>query len=395
MISLICNSSSKATEVAMRDSVTPPEGWTETKLGSIGRYLNGRAFKTSEWSKKGRPIVRIQDLTGSNLNPNYFEGEVEDRHVVRSGDFLISWSATLGAYIWDGPEAVLNQHIFKVVSNINKRFHYYLVRDRIEELQRNAHGSGIVHVTKGVFENTPVILPTDLAIQAAVADVLDRVEASQLSAVKHLAAARRAIERFRQAVLAAACSGRLTSDWREGRTFTMTSAQLADFIESHRRESLGCRWKESSVGEIGGLWEIPAGWTWTNPDRLSRPERSLTYGVIKLGEPTEDGVPTLRSSDVRWLRITDNNVKRISRQIADNYKRTYLEGGEVVVTVRGSLGGVAVVPPEMAGWNVSREVAVIPLVSAVDARYIAYAIASTLMLPRFRGQSSLGRAGLC
>lgn len=76
-----------------------PEGWTITTLGNIGEYLNGRAFKSSEWSKKGRPIVRIQDLTGTGKNPNYYEGEVEGRHEVRQGDFLISWSATLGAYI--------------------------------------------------------------------------------------------------------------------------------------------------------------------------------------------------------------------------------------------------------------------------------------------------------
>lgn len=149
------------------DELIVPDGWRATTLGDLGQYLNGRAFKTTEWSKSGRPIIRIQDLTGSHRSPNYFEGEVEDRYVVRPGEFLISWSATLGAYIWDGPEAVLNQHIFKVESNIDKEFHYYLVRERIAELERNAHGSGMVHVTKGVFENTPVAVPEDLQAQAA------------------------------------------------------------------------------------------------------------------------------------------------------------------------------------------------------------------------------------
>jgi type I restriction enzyme, S subunit len=82
---------------------------------------------------------------------------------------------------------------------------------------------------------------------------------------------------------------------------------------------------------------------------------------------TEPRKPTLRSSDVRWLRIDSGHVKRIDRTIADNYRRTYLVGGEVVVTVRGSLGGIALVPPEMAGWNVSREVAVIPVVAQIQS----------------------------
>src|SRR5689334_18744687 len=98
----------------MPDDIFVPEGWKRTTIGELGRYLNGRGFKTSEWARTGRPIIRIQDLTGSNKNPNYFNGAIEDRYIVEPGDLLVSWSATLGAYIWDGPEAVLNQHIFKV-----------------------------------------------------------------------------------------------------------------------------------------------------------------------------------------------------------------------------------------------------------------------------------------
>jgi type I restriction enzyme, S subunit len=52
-------------------------------------------------------------------------------------------------------------------------------------------------------------------------------------------------------------------------------------------------------------------------------------------------------------------VKRISRKIANDYERTYLQGGEILVTVRGTLGGVVVVPSECAGYNISREVAML------------------------------------
>ena len=190
-----------------------PHGWTASTLGEIGTYLNGRAFKTSEWGTTGRPIIRIQDLTGSNRNPNYYDGDADERHVVRPGDLLISWSATLGAYIWDGPEAVLNQHIFKVISKIDQKFHFHLVRSAIQELERNAHGSGMVHVTKGVFESTPVLLPP-AEEQGRIAARLDEIDARRTSIAGRLAAARTIVDRLRTAVLAAACSGRLTADWR-------------------------------------------------------------------------------------------------------------------------------------------------------------------------------------
>jgi type I restriction enzyme, S subunit len=207
--------------------------WKATTLGAIGKYVNGRAFKSTEWSKTGRPIIRIQDLTGSNNHPNHFDGIVEGRNVVRSGDLLISWSGSLGAYLWEGPEAVLNQHIFKVESSINKRFHYHLARATIAELERSSHGSGMVHVTKKVFEDTPVSIPSDPLVQQELANLIDALERSRSLALGHLASARQSVQNFRRSVLAAACSGSLTTDWRKRNQAipkgAPASARLANF----------------------------------------------------------------------------------------------------------------------------------------------------------------------
>lgn len=136
-----------------------PDGWKKARLGDLGRYINGRGFKKSEWSTSGRPIIRIQNLTGSSDTFNYFDGEVEDRHIVRPGDLLISWAATLGAYFWTGPEGLLNQHIFRVESWIEPRFHKYLLDSKLAELYSQTHGSGMVHITRGKFDAIEVLLP--------------------------------------------------------------------------------------------------------------------------------------------------------------------------------------------------------------------------------------------
>lgn len=96
-------------------------------------------------------------------------------------------------------------------------------------------------------------------------------------------------------------------------------------------------------------------------DGLRETGRVITYGVVKLGEEVADGVPCLRTSNVRWLRIETEGLKRIARGLSEQYGRTVLRGGEVLVNVRGTLGGVAVATDAMAGWNVSREVAVVPV----------------------------------
>lgn len=70
-------------------------------------------------------------------------------------------------------------------------------------------------------------------------------------------------------------------------------------------------------------------------------------------------------------------MKRIAPALSAEYSRTILKGGEVLVNVRGTLGGVAVVSPEMAGWNVSREVAVVPVDSTrITPEFVSYLIGS-------------------
>jgi type I restriction enzyme S subunit len=71
----------------------------------------------------------------------------------------VSWAATLDVFRWDGLDAVLNQHIFKVESHIDPDFHYWLLKASLEDLRRQTHGSGMVHITKRRFDSIPVPVP--------------------------------------------------------------------------------------------------------------------------------------------------------------------------------------------------------------------------------------------
>jgi type I restriction enzyme S subunit len=119
------------------------------------------------------------------------------------------------------------------------------------------------------------------------------------------------------------------------------------------------------------------GWVERPLAELCYQSRVITYGVIKLGDEVVDGVPCLRTSNVRWLCIDTEGIKRIAPALSSEYSRTILKGGEVLVNVRGTLGGVAVSKSDMAGWNVSREVAVVPVNPAmVNPTFLSYFIGS-------------------
>ena len=188
-----------------------PNGWDKKKMDEIGQYLNGKAFKSQDWRTSGRPIIRIQNLTGSGEEYNYFQGEIEERYVVKPGDLLFSWSATLGTYIWQGPEAVLNQHIFKVESLIDKRFHRYLLDFKIQEMLSKTHGSGMVHITKKSFDAIEVSIPPLTEQQKIVAileDHLSRLDAS----VAIADAMEKQSASLRRSLLQAAFTGQLTKE---------------------------------------------------------------------------------------------------------------------------------------------------------------------------------------
>lgn len=68
------------------------------RLGDIATYINGYAFKPKDWGTKGLPIIRIQNLTGSSKEINFYDGDIDEKYIVRKGDILIAWSASLGVH---------------------------------------------------------------------------------------------------------------------------------------------------------------------------------------------------------------------------------------------------------------------------------------------------------
>jgi len=131
-------------------------------------------------------------------------------------------------------------------------------------------------------------------------------------------------------------------------------------------------------GDLGELsFCLPPGWSVSRLGSILIPTRGISYGVIKLGaEPQKDGVFILRCSNVRFRRIDLNGIRKITEQLSCEYGRTILEGGEVLINVRGTLGGCAVVPPELKGYNIAREVAVIPAHNEIDPNFLLNVIAS-------------------
>ena len=158
--------------------ITKLNDWEVINLGDAATFINGYAFKPTDWSSEGLEIIRIQNLTKGSSDINYFRGEIKDRYKVRYGDLLISWSATLGIYLWEGKDAWLNQHLFKVVfdkKDFDKQFFKYLIGTSLNEMGRETHGSTMKHITKVKFDRFKIPYPP-LAEQQKIASILDAAD---------------------------------------------------------------------------------------------------------------------------------------------------------------------------------------------------------------------------
>ena len=148
------------------------------KLGDLATYINGYAFKPQDRGDAGLPIIRIQDLTGNSYDKGFYDGEYPSKIEINNGDVLISWSASLGVYLWNGGKALLNQHIFKVdfdKKEIDKNYFIYAVRFSLKKLRQLTHGATMKHIVKRDFENVSIPYPL-IKEQKKIAKILKELE---------------------------------------------------------------------------------------------------------------------------------------------------------------------------------------------------------------------------
>lgn len=141
-----------------------PQGWSVKTVDDIAEYINGYAFKPSDWQTKGYPIIKIKEMNeGVTADTPRNSGEtISPKYVIGSGDIVFSWSATLAAIIWDGETGLLNQHLFKVIphKDFSREFVLQTIKNTLEEFQNLTTGSTMKHIQRGKLKEVKVNTPT-------------------------------------------------------------------------------------------------------------------------------------------------------------------------------------------------------------------------------------------
>ena len=267
------------------------------RLGDVATYINGYAFKPEERGNVGLPIIRIQDLTGNAYDLGYYDGEYPEKIEINNGDVLISWSASLGVYIWNRGKALLNQHIFKVIFDkvdIDKNYFVYAVHRKLDEMSMKSHGATMKHIIKKDFDATLIPYPA-LNEQIEIADNLDKVL--------------RIIE------------------MRKRELQSLDSLIKARFVEMFG----------DPVFDSMNWGQVP----------LKEYLESIRYGASTPPIFSEEGYAFIRATNIKNGRIIDNDMKYISQNEADRLVKCKLLGGEIIIVRSGvNAGDTCVVTDE-------------------------------------------------
>ncbi len=362
-----------------------PKSWTEVPVTEVLELNNNGKFFQQGWSPQCETylapankwgVLKTTAIQHGEFRPDenkLLPDDLEPRpHLeVKPGDILMTCAGPrsrcgVACLVTDTRQKLMmSGKMYRFRPNpeaMHAKYLMYFLLTRVSQLAIDKMKTGIsdsgLNLTHDRFAtlNVPV---APLNEQRRIVGKMGELFSELQDSLQSVRAARAQIPVYRQAILKHAFEGH----------FTTTRRTRSGAVHPPHPMS-------PSETTAEGLLPLPTGWEYVRLGHLIDPERPITYGVIKLGPAVADGIPTLRSSDVRRLRLDLGSVKRISPKVAENFRRTFLNGGEVLITVRGTLGGVAVVPSRLAGWNISREVAMIVPGDTLDASYLQYFIAS-------------------
>jgi type I restriction enzyme S subunit len=287
------------------------------KIGPFGSQL-----KKSELVNSGIHVLGIE-----NVINNQFDG-FGDRYIseekfltlqsveVKPGDILITMMGTIGelAIVPEGTgTSIMDSHLLRFRPNTDlcdRKYIIWTIKCSAavkQSLNRNARGAIMRGLNSGIIKELPIPLPP-LPEQRRIAAILDKADA---------------IRRKRQQAI------KITGDFLR-----------ATFLDI-----------------FGDPVINPKGWPTPKLIEIVDKRRPITYGILKPGPDIIDGIPYIRVVDMKDGVILVDQVRKTTESIANQYQRSILKAGDLLLSIRGHVGRLAIVPSELDGGNITQDTA--------------------------------------
>ncbi|MCU7871355.1 MAG: restriction endonuclease subunit S [Candidatus Thiodiazotropha sp. (ex Lucinoma borealis)] len=339
-----------------------PSYWYEVEIGDVADVVAGGTPKAGDKSNFAEPGTSIAWLTPADLSgykQKYISHgsrdlsqkglDLSSAKLMPEGALLFSSRAPIG-YVAIAANPISTNQGFKnfiFTDCVDSSFAYYYLRSIRGLAESRGTGTTFKEISGATAKKLPFIL-VPLAEQKQIAAKLDELLAQVDTLKTRLDAIPAILKRFRQSVLAAAVSGRLTEEWRETAVITCSTKDLLDEIEKRRlvawnkeceRVGRKRKYKGPAEGDMDELHRIPSSWAWASVDRLSS---KVVDGVHKKPQYQSNGVPFVTVKNLTaGSGISFDNVNYISEEDhSEYYKRANPETGDILISKDGTLGVV-------------------------------------------------------
>lgn len=385
-----------------------PSGWARRPLDELlepdGLFDGpfGSNLKTDDYTEYGVRVIRLENIANLRFvaEKNTFVSEEKYnrlvRHTVSEGDIIV------GSFV-DGAVrvCVLPRLFTKAIAKADcfcvrtrrdateRRFIAFQLGTEAtrDSLLQSIHGATRPRITTQQLRATKLLV-APLAEQRRIVEKVDELLARVHAARAHLTKVPAILRRFRQSVLAAACSGRLTEDWREEHAEIQSAAEMLDsLLADHETAGTGRRGNAAAPDEEAHDLDdagFPPRWIVSELQYLCEPGRPITYGILKPGPDRSDGIPYIRVADFPKDEISLSNIRRTSPEIAHAYRRSILRSGDVLLSIRGTFGRVCRVPVELDGANLTQDTARLSIDRRLDPAFVALCLRSPSAQSRMR-----------
>jgi len=314
-----------------------PDDWKIVKLGSLCDLQNGYAFKSTDYVDSSNTLscrmsnIRPDGEFDLDYHPKFLPDPYADKYqqfLLKDNDVIIAMTdmATepkiLGVptvVSTKGRNVLLNQRVGKlVIKDKDSIFFPYLKRvlgtNRAKQHYLRFAGGGVqINLSKEDLLSLEIPLPP-LEEQQRIAAILDKADG---------------VRRKRKEAI------RLTEELLR-----------STFLEM-----------------FGDPVTNPKGWETHKLKEFTK--RPITYGILKPGPHVSEGIPMLRIQDIHNGRVTASGIHKVSPELSSEYSRTVLRGGEIVISLVGTLGLTALIPESLKGANVHRNLGVIDIESEI------------------------------
>jgi type I restriction enzyme S subunit len=294
--------------------------------------------------EKGKPPAQ-SNYNGNReecyLSPDYLRGKAEAELIkpatnavrVLDGETIVLWDGSNAGEIFRARNGILASTMMRVRHNTDyeSEYFYYALKSWEGYLKGQTSGSGVPHVDKEILGNLK-LFNCEKTEQSKIAEILSTVD--------------RAIEQT---------EGLIAKQQR------IKTGLMQDILTRGIDEHGNLRSEETHEFKDSPLGRIPVEWEVFILNDCVPTVAPICYGILMPGQGHDGGVPVIKVKDVIGGRIIQNNILLTDPKIDAQYRRSRLRDGDLLLTIRGTTGRVAIVPPELNGANITQDTARIRL----------------------------------